>query len=821
MSPARADWRRLDQVLQAALEVPASERREIIVRQLSDRPDLQAVALRAIDDDGDLPNVAEMAPELIESIGRADARLHDARLAGRRLGPWEIIRPLGRGGMGAVYLGRRADGLFERQVAIKLLPTALQSEQMVSRFEREREILAGLSHPGIAQLLDGGTMDDGSPYLVLEYIDGELITDYCDRNALDLNRRLRLLVDVLEVVQYAHRNLVVHRDLKPANIMVDREGRVKLLDFGIARLLEEVGEAGLTGPLGARMTPDYAAPEQLLGSRISAASDVYALGCLTYRLLCGRVPIRLGGCSLAEMVEAVQTGRRLSMSQLLAAHAPPPGIRAGGIGRDLDAVGLRAIEADPERRYDTTAGFAADLRCLLGGLPVSARPAGPWYRAGRFIARHRAGFAVTAGVFLVLVATTTVALHQAGQAREQRDEARAVTGILNDLMQLANPDVGLGHGIDAQSVLNAALDQVLAETSKQPDTRIELLGTLAEALTAFQLFDDAVRAREAIHALQQKRFGDDHAATLSALALYARALRDQRQDFERVEALFGQLLERRRRLLGERHPDVAESYWDLGFTYLRYSDISHPGRQRVAELIGTAHEIYREVLGEHHLLAAHSLFDLGLASADQELRLERMQRAVDIRASQVDADDLLLLQHQGDLAMVLSDAGHVEEGLAMGRRAVAGYQRARGELHPVSIMLLNNLAGMYRDHERYTEALDTYRRVDELVRAVVPENHARRAYSQYGIGRTLNALGRPSEAEPFLREAIRVLEFNRRHNLIGITRVELGDSLREQGLREGAAEQYRLAASVYVDRLGRANDDAQVAAVRRRLAMLR
>ena len=803
-----------------ALQAPVRDREACLARSLSNRPDLLAMARRTLSDEREPPALVDLAPELLASIGRRAGQLDDSRLAGHRLGVWEIVRPIGRGGMGAVYLGRRADGLFERRVAIKLLPYALQSAEMMARFEREREILAGLTHPGVSQLLDGGTMDDGSPYLVLEYVDGEFITDYCDRRALDLQQRIELLLAVFEVVQFAHRNLVVHRDLKPANILVDPEGRIKLLDFGIARLLEEVGEAGMTGPLGAHLTPDYAAPEQLLGTPITAGSDVYALGCLSYRLLCGRVPIKLAGCSLTQMVEAVSTGCRLSMSRLGVEPDLPPGVRLSDLSRDLDAIGVMAIEPEPGKRYGTVAEFGADLRCFLDGMPVSARPAGRWNRISKFVARHRTGFVLTTTAFVIMVVTAATALYQADQARAQRDESIAMSGILKDLMQLADPNVGLGYGIDARSVLNTALDKVLSESSKQPETRIELLDTLADALLAFELVDDAVRARLASHALHVRRFGDEHPATLSALVLYARALREQHRDFDRVETLFEQILAQRQRLLGERHPDTAESYWDLGFTYLRYSDSSHPGRARVSALIGSAHDIYREQLGEDHLLTAHSLFDLGLATTELALRLERLRRAVDIRAGQVPADDLLLLQHQGDLALVLSDAGHVEESLALGRRAVAGFQQARGELHPVSIKLLNNLAAMYRDHEQYVEALATYRRVDELVRAVAPEDHLRRAFSQYGIGRTLNALGKVAEADPFLREAIRVLELNGRHQLEGITRLELGDCLRDQDRPNEAAEQYRLALSIYVDQLGRANDDAQVEAARQRLARL-
>lgn len=820
MDTPGADWLRLDQALQQALQAPESRRDELLNERLPDRPDLLAVARRALACDSALPSIGELAPKLIESLSDTNQRAEESRLTGHRLGPWKILHPIGRGGMGAVYLGQRADGVFERRVAIKLLPCALQSAELMARFERERNILASLSHASIAQLLDGGTMADGSPYLVLEYVDGESITAYCDRVALRLESRIRLIMEALAAVQFAHRNLVVHRDLKPANIMVDGNGHIKLLDFGIAKLMEEVGETGLTEPLGARLTPDYAAPEQLCGNRSNAASDVYALGCLSYRLLCGRVPLHLGGNSLTQMVDSLQSAERPSLSRLAARANLPPGMRRRDFSRDLDAIGLKAIQADPEQRYGTPAEFSADLQRLLDGLPVHARRVGRWYRTRKFITRHRAGFALTVGAFCILSLTTATALFQAEQAHRQRDEAQAITLVLRDLMQLADPDVGIGHQIDARSVLNTAMNKVITETGTRLETRIDLLEELADTLIAFELADDALRARQVIHALQMERFGADHPATLSALRAHAIALREQRQDFEQTRQMFQQVLEQRRRVLGERHPETAESYWDLGFLYLRYADAADPGRSERFALIEKAHDILRDTLGEDHLLTASALFDLGLATPDTELKVQRMRRSVEIRAQQVAADDLPLLQHQGDLAMVLSDGGHVEEGLAMGWLASEGYRSARGDLHPVSIILLNNLAGMYRDHGRYQEALDTYRRVDELIRAVVPEDHARRAYSQYGIGRTLNAMHRPTEAEPFLREAIRILELHQRHNLAGISRVELGDCLLAQQRQADAAHEYEQAVRIYTGQLKRNESDPQVSAIRQRLAAL-
>ncbi|MBL37127.1 MAG: hypothetical protein CMP07_01840 [Xanthomonadales bacterium] len=815
-----ADWKRLDRALMDALELPEEQRPEFLRTRLAGRPDLVEAALAGLADESSDPSIQRLAPDLVDDLATTSRRQEQASWRGRRVGPWRILEPIGHGGMGAVFLAERADGAFERQVALKLLPISLQSDEMVRRFEQERRIAARLNHPGIAQLLDGGTTGDGSPYLVLELVEGVPITEYCDRHALNVDQRLQLLLQVCAAVQFAHRNLVVHRDLKPDNILIDREGRVRLLDFGIARIMEDMSPAHSTEPLSARLTPDYAAPEQFTGDIITAATDVYALGCLAYRLLVGRVAIELTGKPLAKMLEALQQGERTGILKLAENVELPPGVRRPDLGHDLAAIASKAVHPEADRRYGSAGEFAADLERLRDGLPVSARRQGRWYLVSRFIGRHRKGLIATAAAFSMLLLSASVALYQAGQARQQRDEAQAVAGMLKGLMQLANPDTGIGHQVDAHTMLRASLETAIGELNAAPATRIELLETLAEALLAFELADDALRARREIHALQLQRHGPEHPETLTALRQFAIALREQRRNFDECERLFKRLLETRRAILGEAHLDTAESYRDLGFLYLRYSDSAHPGRARSLELLGKAHSIYVQRLGPDHPLAGHTLFELGLATEDKVLRIERMQRGIGIRERHAEPDDLVLLQHQGDLAMVLSDSGRVEEGLALGRRALEGHQAARGELHPISIILQNNLAGMYRDHGHYEKALSMYLRVDELVRATVPENHLRRAFSQFGIGRSMCSLGRPAEADPYLRAAIDILEHNRRDHLVGVTRIELGDCLLARGQASAAAAEYRQALDIYLQRLGRSDQDEQVRSLRQRLAAL-
>lgn len=810
-------WRRLDHALDAALALPEAARVAALHEALGASPALLQAALAALDPATPEPALGSLAPGLLAAWDAAQVEDEDHRWRGRRIGAWRVLERIGAGGMGTVYRVERADGAFERIAALKLLPWSLQSEELQRRFAQERRIAARLQHPAIAQLLDGGSADDGSPYLVLEFVDGAPIDAWCEQRRLGLHERLRLLCAVCDAVQFAHRNLVVHRDLKPANILIDAHGQVKLLDFGIARLQEEVGEVPATGPLGARLTPDYAAPEQFTGEAVSAATDVYALGCLTYRLLVGRVPLALSGLSLASMLEQLRDAGRPGLRALAADGALPDGVRRGEINVDLEAIAARAVAREPDRRYAAVAELAADLRRWLDGLPVLARSAGRGYRVGRFIIRHRLGLTLTVAVMLALGGSAALALQQAQQARAQRDEAQAMVGLLRELMQLADPNAGLGHQIGAHALLRTALARVEADSAAQPASRIALLDTLAEALLAFELYDEAIRARELAHTLQRALHGAEHAATLAARRLLGLALRTRISDQARSEALFRELYDTRRRLHGEHHPLSAESAWDLGFFYLRYTDLAHPGRAGAEALLQAAWQTLRETLGEAHPRTGQVLFDLGLATPDSALRIERMRQGIAIRERAL-GSDALLLQHQGDLALVLGKAGEGEQSIALARRAAEGYQALRGELHPLSVTLLNNLAGLYRDFGHYEQALQAYRRVDERVRAVAPEGHLRRAFPQFGIGYTLNRLGQPGAAEAPLRAALAVVEAHERQVLAATTHRELGDSLRAQGREPEARQHFQQALRLLTTELRRKHSDEDVRTLRARLA---
>jgi len=415
MEPER--WARVKALFESAQRLPADRRRAWLVGACDDAAvvsEVDALLIAYEDDPGFLeaPVAAAKAGEaLLEQIGKS--------AEGRLIGSYRVVRELGRGGMGVVYEALRTGDEFSRRVAIKVLSPGWSASTLAERFRFERQVLAGLDHPGIARLYDAGATGDGVPYFVMEYVDGLPVDVWCRERALTVRQCVELMIRICEAVVHAHRNFVVHRDLKPANILVTGDGQPKLLDFGIARMLSEEVNAspGLTRTGQYAFTPEYASPEQVRGAAITTASDVYSLGMLLYLLSTGRPAYSLSGLGPMDAMRAVCETEPQQPS-LLAAEPNRSALRG-----DLDRVILKALRKLPAERYATVAALADDLRAWLEGRVVSAVPATSWYRARKSLARHKMGAAVTAGVVVALVAGGATTAWQAHVARAERDKA--------------------------------------------------------------------------------------------------------------------------------------------------------------------------------------------------------------------------------------------------------------------------------------------------------------------------------------------------------------------------------------------------------------
>ncbi|MEM7353653.1 MAG: serine/threonine-protein kinase [Acidobacteriota bacterium] len=574
--------------------------------------------------------------------------------APEHIGPYRILETLGRGGMGSVYLAERDDEHYRQQVAIKVMRHGLDHPEILRRLRQERQILAHLDHPNIARLLDGGNTPEGLPYFVMERVEGEPIVDFCDHDRLPLRARLELFLQVCSAVQYAHRNLVVHRDLKPSNILVSEDGTPKLLDFGIAKLLDPELADPMFAPTvpGMRLlTPQYASPEQIRGEPANIASDVYSLGVLLYELLTGHRPHHAE--RRAELERRVCEAEPLPPSQVVLTRNTTGGVewipeavsatREGtperlrrGLAGDLDTIVLEALHKEPARRYASVEHLADDLRRHLAGLPVSARPDSLAYRGRKFIARHRLAVVTAAAVALTifgLVLFYTLRLGEQRDAAEraaqraqqaaqlaQREAAKSeqVTGFLTEIFERADPNVAKG---DEATVLEV-LDQGAAQLERRLRDQPELLSQMRDVIA--RVYSGRGRYREARELFQRSlderldRLGAEHADVATSWH-HLGDVAHLESASKTAAGLFRRALDLRLRLFGPDHPEVAASR--QGLATALYNE---PGAAETSlELYHQALATRRRELGDGQPLVAETLSSLGYVYHD----LERLAEA--------------------------------------------------------------------------------------------------------------------------------------------------------------------------------------------------
>lgn len=535
-------WTEIKTVFNEVFDLPPEERARAL-----DRPDLDPWVRRQVES---LLGAAESGgglldrPAILGLSSLAEPGGQSGSLVGRAIGRYQVVREIGRGGMGTVYEGSRIDAEFEQRVAIKTLRLGLGVPELVSQFRHERQILAALQHPKIAALLDGGVTDDGIPYIVLEYVDGVAIDRYCESNQLGLRARLDLFRQVLDAVQYAHRQLVIHRDIKPSNILVTQDGHAKLLDFGIARLIRADGRE-LTQPGTPAITPAYASPEQLRGERASTATDVYSLALVLYRLLTGKSPLTDELVSPAELLAALSTGPLPPPS----ADPAPTAAATMGVGSverlkrllagELDAVVLKALRIEPERRYSSVDALADDLRRYLKGLPVTARPDTAWYRFSTFVRRRRATVAASIVAAAALIGGTAVS---AWQAREATIQARRATKVATFLQQVIGASAPLaafraprlGPGATVGALIDSAAGRIDAVTTDDPEINVVLHHLFGLVYQSQERPTEAAREFAAMERKAAATFGPGLAGATVLAARAAAAI--ERQDWAAADA---------------------------------------------------------------------------------------------------------------------------------------------------------------------------------------------------------------------------------------------------------------------------------------------
>ena len=787
----REEWERLERVLERALEVAAPDRDAFLARTCGEDAALLLSARRALgmggteDDFLERPFGTLVSGLLREVAGEAgsgarpDAETDDGRSTGRRIGPYRLLREIGRGGMGTVYLAERDDDRFDRRVAVKLVRPGVLAGEFRSRFLLEQRILASLEHPHIARLYDAGIDEDGTPYIVMEFVEGRPIDEHCTTLEVPVDERLRLFDQVCDAVEFAHRKLVVHRDLKPGNVLVSDGGVVKLLDFGIAKLLadDERSAGSLTVAGGARaFTPEYASPEQLRGEPVSTATDVYALGVLLYDLLTGSWPYRAADGSPRAIERAVLEQEALRPSAAAASRS------AQGLARrlrgDLDDIVLMALRKEPERRYASVTELRDDLRRHLERRPVRARPDTWTYRAGRFAWRHRAGVAAATVVIVSLLAGLAGTAWQARAASRQAMRADRVRSFVVELFQVSDPDRSRGESISARTLLDRGAEQLRTNLGAEPETRAEMLNVLGDIYAKLGLYD---RARplleEALSEHTRLRGPDDLAVARSASSLSALLL--EQGEYERAEVLARRALDVRRRRRGSSDTLVAASMGDLAAV------LDHRGRLRDAE------DLYRSALAIDQSLGARAAaatdlsslavalwregrYDEALVPSEQALRL---RRELDGPEHTLVATDLF------NLATIEMARGEFDRAEELFTACLDMRRRLLGDRHPYVALTLNNLGELYQKRGRLEDAERAHREALEIRRDVLGDDHPEVATSLNDLGVVLYFEGdREGAAEQFRRALAiwrRTLGDTHPRVLTGLN--NLGAALREAG----------------------------------------
>ena len=759
----RTRWQEVESVLDAALERDPATWPAYVAAACRGDTELQE-AVEAL-----LSGYAKVDDRFADGLrptfqALLEARTPEASAMGTRIGPYRVIGEAGRGGMGIVYLADRADAQYTKRVAIKLVRRGVDDPHAIRRFVDERQILATLDHPNIARLLDGGVTDDGLPWFAMEYIEGEPIDVYCDRRTKGVAERLRLFLSVCDAVQYAHRNLVVHRDLKPSNILVTAVGEVKLLDFGIAKLLDggNTVDSTLTAIGGRAFTPEYASPEQVRGEPLTVASDVWSLGVVLYHLLAARGPFRHRSPLPHEAVRAVledepEVPSAVAMrgdTVMIAARGLTPERLHRRLRGDLDMIIMTALRKEPERRYPSVDQLATDIRRHLDGLPVSARPDRWTYRAEKFLHRNAAGVAVAIGLVVLLGAFGLLMVRQSTRTAVERDRAERVSAFVTQLLRSPDPYHGRGAAMTVREMLDSARIRADQEFADQPELHAELLGVIARSYLGLALYDEGRRALDSAIALR-RRSGPAGVGLAEDEVLLARVATDEGVDLADIEPLARGALETARRVFPPGNPALASILNRAAYPFIV------KGHEAAAEsLLTESIGILRE---QRHLDR------LELSNALQNMGHMRWQRA-DYASAETLLTQALRLRRDtlgpnhpevGTLNAFLGEVMR-REGKQVAERylrdGIAIQEQTLGRGHPDVLTSKSNLAELLLDRgdlahaeSLFVEVIDGYERVN-------PRGHYLWANAINARGKIALQRGDTVRAESYFRDALKMFE---------------------------------------------------------------
>lgn len=682
----------------------------------------------------------------------------------KMIGHYRILREIGRGGMGTVFWAERDDGEFQQEVAIKVVSSAFLGRENLDRFRQERQILAGLNHPNIARLLDGGVTDDGLPYLVMEYVDGRSLIEHADTQNLSIDERLRLFLKICRAFAYAHGNLIVHRDIKPSNVLVTADGEPKLLDFGLAKILDIDNNRIRTDSYFRALTPAYASPEQIRGDQITTASDIYSLGVVLYELLTGSRPFNYDSLTFERMIEiasgsgpvppsaALKKGgekRRREEREKKNADSRLLTLDSRLLRGDIDNIVMMAMRSESDRRYRSVEQFANDIECHLAGLPISATANTFGYRGSKFVRRHWIGLASASIIVLTLIGGIIATTWQAREARRAQARSETVGSFLQNMLGSAAPEAK-GSDVKVKDLLADAALRARNELADDPDALADVLLRIGRTYISLTLNDQAETELRAAVAVSEKANGEQHPVTAASLALLGMALGFQNKSDEGLR-VSQRAVAVGRKLYPNGHEDLGSALYAVALNHLQ--------RGEATEALPFALEssdIIRRFLGERHGYYLATINEIALVHE----RLGNIDEAEKYYRQTIEQGEgmdrryrIYLAQASTYLGRILLKKNQTQDAVSHLKNAEAIYRDVLGDSNTSVAYILQILGTIHIERGEFEQAREKLGRSLEMFTESLPEEHGFVLQSKVILGLALTRSGKSSEAERHLREA--------------------------------------------------------------------
>ena len=740
-------WQKIGIIFDEALKLKEPERTEFL--QSACENDIEMIKeIRS------LLEADQEVPEILQGNASDSIHIpHRENYDGKIIGNYRITRQIAEGGMGSVFLAERADGQFDQKVALKIIKPGMSSDEIIKRFKSERQILARLQHPNIAGLLDGGLTNDNLPFFTMEYVEGEMIDVYCDKNNLSIDARLELFIKVCKAIQYAHQNLVIHRDLKPGNIIIKDDGTVKLLDFGIAKVFADdnsTEQTALTKTGLHVMTPEYASPEQIRNENISTATDIYSLGLILYKLLTGEKAYEIKNYSPLELekiicitepqkpstvVKSLRTNDKVKTEEICSTRNTQPDKLFKKLSNDLDNICMMALRKEPERRYASVEQFQLDISRYLHDKPVSARQSTIKYRTGKFISRHKVSVIFSATIFLVIAFLTT---YYTIQLKEERDKARTeaqksteVAAFLKNIFKVSDPYQSRGETITAKELLEKGAKRINQQLSEQPDVKATMLDVIGNVYINMGLYDKAEPLLKEALNIREKTGANtlEEGKSLNSLGgLYL-----TNGEYDKVLPLLDKSLKIYDELSDKKNEDYALLLSNLAWYYYNMGNFD-----KSDSLYNVVVNLMLKNYGNKNELLYTTMNNLALNYHEEnkyeesgKIFKETLELQKKFYGNKPHPEVSTTTYNYAEL---LRDQGKLSEAEKMFKSALAMDIQLHGAEHPDVAYSLQGLASIYRIKGNFKEADKLFKKVLQMRIKLLGPEHPDVAYATYNVG---------------------------------------------------------------------------------------